>query len=295
MRGQRKSWLTALGVVVAVTGVTVLPLAAVAQAGPRESGGRPPAVEFGATPSPVTVSGLPCLSGGDFTVSMTNTSSQSLFADMTLAAPAPITLSRRLFSTYLPAADPDQTVSTSVLAKVPRDATPGQYEIELTVDRRTLAVPVEVQPIQEKGPGDNLALGEQAFASSTHGNVTLCGGVDGNTDSEQWGASGTHDATAGVFPDTYGMKLPALTTVARVELYTLDSAKYPAAKMGLRDFDIQLHTSAGWQTVDAVRGNVVGHVTATFPAVEADKVQVVTYDSNDHKYSRIVELEVYAS
>jgi hypothetical protein len=287
--------MTAVGAAVAVTGAIVLPLG-IAQARPGNAGGKPPVVEFGASPSLVTVSGLPCLSGGDFTVSMTNTSSQSIFADMTLAAPAPITLSRRLFSTYLPAADPDQTVSTPVLAKVPRDAAAGRYEAELTVDRQTVKVPIEVQPIPEKGPGDNLALGEQAFASSTHGNVTLCGGVDGNTNSEQWGASGTHDATTGVFPDMYGVKLPAPTTVGRVELYTLDSVKYPAAKMGLRDFDIQVHTAAaGWQTVAAVRGNVVGHVTAAFAAVEADQVQVVTYDSNDHKYSRIVELEVYAS
>jgi hypothetical protein len=283
-------------VAAAVTGAVVLPLAAVAQAGPVQATAGPPVVvELGASPDLVTVSGLPCLSGGDFTVSMTNTANRSLFADMTLAAPAPITLSRRLFSSYLPAANPDQAVSTSVLAKVPRDATPGRYQIELTVDRRTLAVPVEVQPIPAKGPGDNLALGEQAFASSTHGNVTLCGGVDGNTDSGQWGASGTHDATAGVFPDTYGVTLPATTAVGRVELYTLDSARYPAAKMGLRDFDIQVHTAAGWQTVAEVRGNVVGHVTATFPAVQADQVRVVTYDSNDHKYSRVVELEVYAS
>lgn len=280
---------------VALAGAVLLPLGAVAHAGPDRPPGRPSPVEFGAAPSLVTVSGLPCLSGGDFTVSMTNTSSRGLFADMTLAAPAPITLSRRLFSSYLPAADPDQVVSTKVLAKVPRDALPGRSTIELTVGRRTVELPVEIQPIPEKGPGDNLALGEQAFASSTHGNVTLCGGVDGNKNSEEWGASGTHDATAGVFPDTYGVILPAATRIGRVELYTLDSARYPAAKMGLRDFDIQVYTSTGWQMVAVVRGNVMGHVTATFAPVEADRVQVVTYDSNDHKYSRIVELEVYAS
>lgn len=285
----------ALGVTAAATGVILLPMGAVAHAGSGRPGAKPPAVEFGANPSPVTVTGLPCLSGGDFTFSMTNTSSQSVFADMTLAAPAPIILSRRLFSTYLPAMDPDQAVSTSVLASVPRDASPGRYEIELTVDRRTQHLPVDVQPIAEKGPEDNLAVGEQAFASSTHGNVTLCGGVDGNTDSEQWGASGTHDATSGVFPDTYGVILPAVRTVGRVELYTLDSARYPAAKMGLRDFDIQVHTATGWQTVGEIRGNVVGHVPVTFPPVQADQVQVVSYDSNDHKYSRIVELEVYSS
>jgi hypothetical protein len=64
--------------------------------------------------------------------------------------------------------------------------------------------------------------------------------------------------------------------------------------MGVRDFDIQVHTDAGCQTVKEVRGNEAGRITATFAPVQADKVQVVTYDSNDHKYSRIVELEAYA-
>jgi hypothetical protein len=43
-----------------------------------------------------------------------------------------------------------------------------------------------------------------------------------------------------------------------------------------------------------VPGHEEGHIQAVFEPVEADAVQVVTYDSNDHKSSRIVELEVYA-
>src|SRR5690606_9761873 len=104
------------------------------------------------------------------------------------------------------------------------------------------------------------------FASSTHANVTLCGGVDGNTDSGQWGDSGTHDATSGVFPDHYGVQLDAALPVGRVELYTLDSAKYPAAVMGVRDVDVQARVAGEWQTVAGVRGNEVGHLSFTFPA-----------------------------
>ncbi|RKN38508.1 hypothetical protein [Streptomyces hoynatensis] len=238
---------------------------------------------------------LPCLSSS-FGVGLTNTSDEPVFADLDLAVEAPLSLSRRVLSTYLPAADAGYTAGAEVEVRMPRDTAPGSYLATLSLDGEPAQrITVEVAPLPERGPDANLALGEQAYASSTHSNVRLCGGVDGNTDSAQWGASGTHDATSGVFPDTYGVNLAESATVGRVELYTLDSARYPAARMGLRDVDIQVHTAEGWRTVEEVRGNEAGHITAAFAPVLADRVQVVTYDSNDHKYSRIVELEVYAS
>lgn len=260
---------------------------------PADARARQSPVQIAATPDVVHVTGLPCSSSGEFTVSMTNTGAQPVFAEMTLSATSPVSLSRSAFVSYLPATDPDQLVSAVVQARVPRDADAGSHEVVLEVEGRSLSMPVEVDPIPVRGPGDNLALGEQAFASSTHGNVRLCGGVDGNADSAQWGASGTHDASSGVFPDTYGVELHEPRTVGRVELYTLDSEQYPAAEMGIRDFDLQVRVAGAWQTVSEFTGNTEGHVTVTFPAVEADQVQVITHDSNDHKYSRIVELEVY--
>jgi hypothetical protein len=283
----------------ACAALLAVPLAGAALA--NEGGGKskapsaPPAVLISA-PSLVTVSSpLPCLPGGGFTAGMTNTTDESIYTDMDLTVQAPLTLSQRIFSTYLPAAAPDQTVSTEIDVALPRTAEPGYYKATLSVaGQDSQDVWLEVGEVPERDADDNLALGEQSYASSTHSNVKLCGGVDGNTDSAQWGASGTHDATSGVFPDTYGVNLAAKSTIGRVELHTLDSAKYPAAVMGVSDFDIQVHTDAGWQTVKEVRGNEVGRITATFAPVQADKVQVVTYDSNDHKYSRIVELEAYA-
>ena len=172
------------------------------------------------------------------------------------------------------------------------DATPS------TCSRRTreLSAPVTIKPVPPKGRGDNLLLGEQAVASSTHGNMRLCGGVDGNTDSEQWGASGWHDATKGVFPDTYGVDFIAPTTVGRVVLQTLDSARYPAAVMGIRDFDVQVRAGGTWTTVGGVRGNVAGHVYChVHPGRRATPCELVIHDSNDHGYSRIVELEAYGN
>jgi len=155
---------------------------------------------------------------------------------------------------------------------------------------------VTVDPLPPKGPGDNLALGEQATASSTHGNFTLCGAVDGDKDSEHWDTlTGWNDGTRAAFPDTYDVALSAPATVNRVELYTLDSAKYPARLNGLRDWDVQARVAGAWQTVAQVRGNTAGHVTSTFTPVEADAVRILCLDGNDHTYSRIVELEVYGS
>ncbi|MGW5363618.1 hypothetical protein [Actinopolymorpha pittospori] len=238
---------------------------------------------------------LPCLAGGAFTVGLTNTSDTPVYANLDLSVDEPLKLSRRLWSTYLPAHEPDVTVTTDVAVEVPEGTEQGRYLATLTSGRQKQKVWVEVGSVVQPGPSANLALGQQAFASSTHSNVRLCGGVDGNTDSGQWGASGTHDATSGVFPDTYGVTLAEPAVVGRVEVYTLDSTQYPAARMGVRDVDVQVHTAAGWQTVAEVRDNEVGRISARFEPVEADEVQVVTYDSNDHKYSRIVELEVYAS
>jgi hypothetical protein len=253
-------------------------------------------VQMSAAPQQLSVVGLPCLPG-NLTLTMTNTGRTDEYADLTLDPTGPLQLSRQLFSSWLPAVEPDQPVSAPVEVRVPRDAKPGEYQITLEHDRTRLAVPVTVNPLPSKGPGSNVALGEQATASSTHGNFTLCGALDGDKDSEHWDTlTGWNDGTRAAFPDTYDVALTAPTPVGRVELYTLDSAKYPAAANGLRDWDVQVRNgTADWQTVAQVRGNAVGHVTSTFPPVHATAVRILCLDANDHTYSRIVELEVYDS
>jgi hypothetical protein len=254
---------------------------------------------------------LPCFPSGKLTLGMTNTGRKATVADMRISGSPELTLSRHQFSSYLPV---DQLVKAPLEVTVPRGTAPATYSVKLTVGRSELDAPVTILPAPPKGPGDNLLLGEQAVASSTHGNMRLCGGVDGNADSEQWGASGWHDATKGVFPDNYGVDFLAPTTVGRVVVQTLDSTRYPAAVMGIRDFDIQLRTASGssdssgsssssssgtdaseWTTVSEVRGNIQGRVSVSFTPVTSNAVRLVIQDSNDHGYSRIVELEAYSS
>ncbi|WP_433159508.1 galactose-binding domain-containing protein [Kribbella sp. CA-247076] len=246
-------------------------------------------VEVSATPRPVEVVPLPCFPSGKLTLGMTNTGRKPTIADMRISGEPELTLSRRQFSSYLPVG---QLVKAPLEVTVPRGTAPATYGVDLSVGREHLRVPISVQPVPRR---DNVLLGEQAVASSTHGNMRLCGGVDGNADSAQWGASGWHDATKGVFPDTYGVDFVAPVTVGRVVLQTLDSARYPASVMGIRDFDVQVRSAGTWTTVGEVRSNVQGNVTVTFAPRPVDAVQLVSRDSNDHGYSRIVELEAYSS
>lgn len=277
-------------------GITAGVLAAVAVA-PIASAdgtgrGRPIPLTLSAAPESLQVYGLPC-TPGDLTVGIRNDGNEALFANMTIQADAPLSTWRPRFTTYLPAG----ATSTGLLeVRAPREAQPGVYQVHLTADRSRLDVPVEVLAPPAKGPGDNLAFGEQATASSTHGNFELCGAVDGNANSEEWDTlTGWNDATRAAFPDTYGVQLAAPAPIDRVEIDTLDSARYPAARVGVRDLDVQVLVAGQWQTVGSVRGNTAGHMTVTFPAVTADAVQIVVHDSNDHAYSRLVEIGVYGS
>ncbi|WP_049572189.1 hypothetical protein [Streptomyces sp. SBT349] len=258
---------------------------------PHGSGGA--SVGLAAEPGALDLVPLPCYPV-TFQATMVNTGRQDVFADMTLTAPAPVALSRDLFSSYLPAEEPDQPVSAPVEVTAPRDTPPGTYDVRLAVDRERLTVPVHVRPVPEKGPGDNLALGEQAFASSTHGNFSVCGGVDGNPDSADWSTlTGWNDGTSRVFPDSYGVRLDQPRTVGEVTVHTLDSERNPAAGFGLRDWDVQVQRDGAWRTVAEVRGNTAGAVTSRFEETEAEAVQLVIHASNDGSYSRVVELEVH--
>ncbi|ADB35806.1 coagulation factor 5/8 type domain protein [Kribbella flavida DSM 17836] len=256
--------------------------------------GRPGGILVSAAPQQLSVVGLPCFPG-TLALTMTNTGSEGVYADLTVTPTGPLQLSRQLFSSYLPATEPDQPVSAPVEVRVPREAQPGAYRLDLQVDRTKLTVPVQVNPLPPKGPGSNLALGEQPSASSTHGNFAVCGALDGDKDSKHWDTlTGWNDGTRAVFPDSYDVALAAPATIDRVELYTLDSARYPARANGLRDWDVQVRTGTGdWRTVAQVRGNTRGHATSTFAPVEATAVRILALAANDNAYSRIVELEVY--
>lgn len=261
------------------------------------------AVPAGAAKSPITVSMLPAMNVlaapcglRPLDITIGNTSTAGVYADVFITPENPMRTAHDLISTYVPAHE-QVVVRTQVSA--PDDALGGTYSIVARSGFGTSGpsdsteVTVVARP---SGPDRNLAFGGPVVSSSTHGNFTTCGAVDGDRDSNNWSVStGWNDATSRVFPDWYSATFARPETISRVVVYTLDSTRYPARSFGLRDWDVQVLDGAEWRTVASVRGNVTGTVTSTFAPVLTTSMRILSSASNDANYSRIVELEVYAN
>jgi alpha-L-rhamnosidase len=88
---------------------------------------------------------------------------------------------------------------------------------------------------------------------------------------------------------------PAPVTLSRIDVLTLDAPGQPASVNGLRDYDVQVLVDGAWTSVASVRGNTAGTIESTFPPVRTSALRLLITDSNDHGYSRVVELEGYPS
>ncbi|TDU90368.1 F5/8 type C domain-containing protein [Kribbella voronezhensis] len=277
---------------VAVLGAVVLGMVAAGITGPAAAD-RP--VQRGLTlatdVAQVAVTPVPCAKQG-FELRFGNTGTTAVYADAFLDAAAPLTLSRKLVSSYLP---PGYTLKLPIAVNAPRDTAPGSYSIQIRAGDQTLTLPVQVGEAPTDTTG-NLARYVPVSASSEHLPVyPACGAVDGDRDSEHWAkTTGWNDATKGAFPDWLQVTFDQPQSVGRVDLYTLNSKQYPAAGYGLKDWDVQAKVGDAWQTVAEVRGNVAGMKSSTFTPVTASAVRVLTLASNEGPtYSRVVELEVY--
>ncbi|WP_328330431.1 discoidin domain-containing protein [Kribbella sp. NBC_00382] len=241
----------------------------------------------------VAVTPVPCAKQG-FELRFGNTGKTAVYADAFLDAATPLTLSRSLVSSYLP---PGYTLKVPIDVNAPRGTAPGRYVITIRAGDQKLTLPVEVgeAPVDTTG---NLARYVPVTASSEHLPVyPACGAVDGDRDSEHWAkGTGWNDATKGTFPDWLQVTFDQPQTVGRVDLYTLNSKQYPAARYGLKDWDVQVQVNGAWQTVAEVRGNTAPLVSSTFTPVIATAVRVLVLASNEGPtYSRIVELEAYSN
>lgn len=163
-------------------------------------------------------------------------------------------------------------------------------ELQLTLGEQSATVPLH--------PTDNWMRIAEMSASSTNAPSSPDNLNDGRTDSELWGgggANGWNDGTADQFPDTVTATLPHPARLGRAKVYTLDSRAYSASSYGVRDYDVEIRVGGSWSTVAEVRGSTAGVVESVFTAADTDALRVVIRDTNDHAYSRLLEIEAYSS
>lgn len=268
-------------------GLVVLALALVV---PNAAGAAPPGgVSVDTDIASLDVAPLPCAKQG-FTLLFTNNGSKAVYADAWLSASEPLTLSRTLVTSYLPAG---YTLRVPITVKAPAGTATGDRTITITAGKSSTEVRAH---IAMPDLGGNLARASTVSASSQHGSYPACGAADGNRNSDDWGVTtGWNDASSGVFPDWIAFALPQPETISKVDLYTLDSARYPAARYGLSAWDVQVRDGDRWRTVDEVRGNTAGLVRSTFDPVSTDAVRILCLANNNGDYSRIIEVGIYGS
>jgi hypothetical protein len=231
--------------------------------------------------------------GGQFTAKLTNTGQDPVYADADLSAPPQLSLQRQMISTYLP---PGYTRDVTIPLTAPLGTASGTYSVQLSTSDSSAKLPVAVTAATPDPSGNLARSATRVSASSTHAGYPVCGAVDGDTDSTHWSTTtGWNDGTAKAWPDWFELDWASAQTIGRVELYTLDSAKYPAARYGLRDWDVQVLSGGQWQTVASVRGNTSGLAGSTFTPVQTTALRITALAGNGaDDYARIVELEAFA-
>ncbi|MFD2078506.1 hypothetical protein SAMN05421678_106101 [Actinopolymorpha cephalotaxi] len=246
-------------------------------------------------PTSLRVMASPC-GGKTLDVGIHNSASVDVYADVLFLPAAPLTVVPNVVSSYLPAG---YTLHAPVRVGAPLGSAAGNLSVVVRSGRTAGTGPTVTVPVTlttpPTGAGANIAPRARASASSTHSGFTPCGALDGNTNSDDWQvATGWNDATSGVFPDWFNATFSQSYLVSRVVVRTLNSTRYPASRYGLRDWDVQVPSGTTWRTVASVRGNTAGVVTSRFTQVRTTAIRIAVRDSNDHKYSRIIEVEIYA-
>jgi len=220
--------------------------------------------------------------------------------------PTPITVVLRNFTNRPITVEPELAVSGGYAVAGPDRVTVpanGDLKMTITVTRTTgtAAGELTITVLRESEtvtltPSDNWVRIASLTASSTHPPSSVNNLNDGDTNSEHWGgggAGGWNDDTANAFPDTVTATWEHAVTLSSVRIFTLDSPGLPAASWGVRDLDVRLRVNGGWRTIAQIRGNTAGMIEVTFQTVNTTELEIVILDSNDHAYSRLVEIEAY--
>src|SRR5688572_31170114 len=165
-------------------------------------------------------------------------------------------------------------------------------------------------PPPPPGTRTNVALatqGAQAAASSSYGGgYGPSGVINGDRRGTGWGAEGGwNDGTASSWPDWIEIQLNGTFQVSEVDVFSVqDNYQSPAEPLpgmtftqyGLRDFEVQYWTGAGWAPVPgaSVAGNTLVWRQFVFAPVSTSRIRVwVT--SALQTWSRVTEIEVWTS
>lgn len=148
----------------------------------------------------------------------------------------------------------------------------------------------------------NVAAGiTDVVASSTQtGNYAAVDVTNGDTSSARFGTPGGGwmggTVLDGTTTEYLTINLPTSQTIDEVRVYTLDSATYPAASYGLKDYKVQYWDTATstWKDAAAVTGNTLGTVNSTFAPVTTTAVRLAITGTNaTDGYARVLEVEAY--
>jgi hypothetical protein len=274
-----------------LAGLVVVLAATTAGTASASPGHHAPPVTVAAAPAALSIHTGQC-QGSQVTIAMTNQSTEPVYADATITAPAQLHLQRSMISSYLPVG---YTRNVAIPVSAATGTAPGDYPITVATDTSQVRIPVTVAATVPDPNGNLARTADTVSASSSHAGYPPCGAVDGDSDSSHWASTtGWNDGNSKVWPDWFEVTMVDPAAIGRVDLYTLNSTKYPAARYGLRDWDVQLLVGSAWQTVAQVRGNTAGLVSSTFTPTLASAVRIWTLAGNGaNDYSRIVELEIY--
>lgn len=138
---------------------------------------------------------------------------------------------------------------------------------------------------------DHAAIGATAVASSAYSATSgAAKAVDGDcTNAGRWLSA------VGDTAPTLTITLDAPTVIDQVDVY---SGFVGGGTVNvLRDFTVQVHTSAGWQQAGSFQDNTLGLVSAPGPAAAVDQVRLVITDPSNYTpdVARVFEVAVRAS
>ncbi|MHB8945508.1 MAG: flagellar filament capping protein FliD [Bacillota bacterium] len=152
----------------------------------------------------------------------------------------------------------------------------------------------------------NVALPTATNVTTVSASSTAAGSYDaadvtnGDTSAARFATPGGGwmggTALDGTTTEYLTINFPTAKTVDQVRVFTLDSATYPAASYGLKDYKVQYWDggTSTWKDAATVTSNTLGTVTSTFDAVSTTAVRLAITGTNaTDKFARVLEFEAY--